>query len=134
MDSSREAGYLGDKLDKAWARRVKEADDWNARLADGSIKPGIGKRLKWSIQAAAGRVIRGRKSEGFHERMQDMEQHWRDVDGRKEASLAWALNDTFGASFWLGGFFKVHSFLFLPFPEIFGLIFRGLRCLETPRS
>ena len=108
MDESREAGYLGDKLDKAWARRVKEADEWNARLADGSIKPNAWKRVKWSVQAGVGRIAGGSKGEGFGERRQNLERHWRDVEGRKEASLAWALNDTFGASFWLGGIFKVH--------------------------
>ncbi|KAI6039827.1 ABC protein [Pisolithus marmoratus] len=36
-----------------------------------------------------------------------LEQHWREAGGRKHASLAWALNDVFGRSFWSGGVFKV---------------------------
>lgn len=88
-------------MDKAWARRVKEAADWNARLAGGDIQPSIWKQVKWLAQASAS----GRR--GFKQRRKHLEQHWRDVEGKKEASLAWALNDTFGASFWLGGIFKV---------------------------
>jgi ATP-binding cassette, subfamily C (CFTR/MRP), member 1 len=44
---------------------------------------------------------------GYTEKRAALEQHWLNHDGRKEASLAWALNDTFGLSFWLGGLFKV---------------------------
>ncbi|KAG1834892.1 ABC protein [Suillus variegatus] len=33
--------------------------------------------------------------------------HWRECGGRKEASLAWALNDVFCGMFWIGGVFKV---------------------------
>ncbi len=100
LDESREAAYLSNKLDESWTRRVENADIWNARLAKGEIRPGLLKRTKWFFQAM-------KSGSGYSERRQTLEQHWRDVDGRKEASLAWALNDTFGFSFWLGGLFKV---------------------------
>ncbi|PSR78986.1 hypothetical protein PHLCEN_2v7173 [Hermanssonia centrifuga] len=100
LDESREAAYLSTKLDESWARRVENADIWNARLAKGEIRPGLLKRTKWFFQAM-------KNGSGYSERRQNLEQYWRDVDGRKEASLAWALNDTFGFSFWLGGLFKV---------------------------
>lgn len=38
-----------------------------------------------------------------------MEKKWRDVDGRKHASLAWALNDVVGWRFWSGGVSKVSA-------------------------
>ncbi|KAJ3483697.1 hypothetical protein NLI96_g6138 [Meripilus lineatus] len=101
LDTTREAGHLGDKLDKAWARRVQQAADWNAQLANGTITPSIWKRIIWSIQAVSSGYS------NYKERRRRLEQYWRNVGGKKEASLAWALNDTFGASFWLGGIFKV---------------------------
>lgn len=101
MDPSREAGVLGDKLDAAWARRVAAAQDWNARLARGEITPSLTQRAKWCLQA----VRQGRS--GYGERRRELEARWREKDGLREASLAWALNDTIGRSFWLGGVFKV---------------------------
>jgi hypothetical protein len=101
LDPSRESGLLGDKLDQAWARRVQAAEDWNTRLAKGEIRPPFIKRVKWSIQALKS------NGAGYAEKRAALEQNWLNHDGRKEASLAWALNDTFGLSFWLGGLFKV---------------------------
>ncbi|KAI0370390.1 ABC protein [Pilatotrama ljubarskyi] len=100
MDESREAGLLGAKLDAAWARRVQDAKEWNARLANGEVKPSVFKRAKWSVQA-----LRGQGT--YRERREALEDHWREVDGRKQASLVWALNDVFGRDFWFGGGFKV---------------------------
>ncbi|OBZ72274.1 Oligomycin resistance ATP-dependent permease YOR1 [Grifola frondosa] len=100
MDETRESGPLGAKLDEAWARRVKAADDWNARLINGEVEPGLFLRAKW--------IFRALQSKGsFRENWATLEEHWREVDGRKEASLAWALNDTLGRTFWAGGAFKV---------------------------
>lgn len=45
----------------------------------------------------------------FGERKAALELHWRTVSGLKNASLSWALNDTLGPSFWLGGLFKVRE-------------------------
>ncbi|KAI0091325.1 ABC protein [Irpex rosettiformis] len=101
LDTSRESGPLGDRLDTAWARRVQEADEWNALLAKGEIRPSFFKRAKWSVQA-----MKNAKS-GYTEKRAALERQWLEHDGRKEASLAWALNDTLGLSFWLGGLFKV---------------------------
>ncbi|KAJ6548467.1 ABC protein [Mycena capillaripes] len=91
-----EAGYLAEKLDAAWARRVKSADEWNAGLADGRSNPPMRKRLGWDIKAL-----------GSRDRRAALEKQWRDAEGRREASLAWALNDVFGHVFWIGGAFKV---------------------------
>ena len=102
MDESREAGRLAATLDESWDTRVKAADAWNARLDAGEIHPGFWLRCKWFFMS-----LRHRKSYGEYSK--DMEEKWRSKDGRKEASLAWALNDTFGWSFWIGGGFKVCS-------------------------
>lgn len=100
MDSTREAGFLSAKLDAAWDRRKAEALVFNLKLASGEIKPGLVKRLSWSLRAL---------SAGKHhaERRRSYEARWRDLDGRKQPSLTWALNDTFGHYFWGGGAFKV---------------------------
>lgn len=108
MDSSREAGVLGDKLDAAWARRVAAAHDWNTRLARGEIKPSLTLRAKWCFQAV--KKGKGKGWSGYEERRQELEARWREKDGLREASLAWALNDTIGRSFWLGGVFKVRVY------------------------
>ncbi|TBU32613.1 P-loop containing nucleoside triphosphate hydrolase protein [Dichomitus squalens] len=100
MDYSRESGNLGQQLDEAWARRVQAAKEWNARLDNGEIRPSVFKRIKWSLQA-----LRGKGT--YAERRAALETHWREVDGRREASLAWSLNDVFGRDFWFGGAFKV---------------------------
>ncbi|KAI0711948.1 P-loop containing nucleoside triphosphate hydrolase protein [Cerioporus squamosus] len=102
MDPSRESGNLGAQLDEAWAARVKAANDWNTRLANGEIKPGIYNRTKWAVQA-----LRGNGGGSRRERRAALETQWREVDGRKHASLAWTLNDVLGRDFWFGGIFKV---------------------------
>ncbi|CDO74908.1 hypothetical protein BN946_scf184988.g15 [Trametes cinnabarina] len=100
MDESRESGILSAQLDAAWERRVQAANEWNARLAKGEIKPSLIKRAKWSVQA-----LRGPGT--YRERRAALQTHWLEVDGKKQASLAWALNDVFGRDFWFGGGFKV---------------------------
>ncbi|KAG9048922.1 hypothetical protein FS837_011659 [Tulasnella sp. UAMH 9824] len=96
MDSSREAEYLSAQLDNAWSRRVARATDRNARLLDGEINPSIARRSWWGVKAFAGGDSRAKQ-----------EERWRSVDGKVDPSLAMALNDVLGVSFWAGGLFKV---------------------------
>ncbi|KZP03122.1 hypothetical protein FIBSPDRAFT_1055460 [Athelia psychrophila] len=100
LDPSRECLHLSMTLDDAWASRERAAEEWNARLASGDVRPGAARRAWW-----AARALRGAGS--YAQRRAGIEQAWRAVGGRKHASLAWALNDTFGMSFWSGGLFKV---------------------------
>ena len=118
MDSSREAEFLSGVLDRSWDRRVKEAEEWNKKLLDGEIHPSLFRKMGWVAKAI------GKKTEGLirkktsepgkeNERMSlsawynAMDHEWRTKTGLREANLAWALNDTFGLHFWLGGLFKV---------------------------
>ena len=103
MDESRESGELGAQLDAAWARRVAAATEWNKRLAAGEIAPSALQRARWAVQALGG----GSGSGGYSERRAALEAAWREVGGRRQASLAWTLNDVFGRDFWFGGAFKV---------------------------
>ncbi|KAJ7777514.1 ABC protein [Mycena maculata] len=95
-----EAGYLSEKLDAAWEARVIAAAEWNAGLDDGTINPRVFTRFLWSIKALGGGLE-------YRARRAALEKRWREVDGRKEASLAWAMNDVLGHLFWIGGAFKV---------------------------
>ncbi|KAG1770993.1 ABC protein [Suillus occidentalis] len=99
LDSSRESAVLAAKLEAAWQRRVKAAADWNARLESGELRPSLFKRTGWAIRAT------------WSERCAAFQNNWQESEGRKEASLAWALNDVFRGMFWIGGVFK-HIILF----------------------
>lgn len=92
MDSTREAGLMSTKLEEAWKRRCEKAQAWNERLDNGEVQASLVTRAVWRIKSV------GRKT-----KYQDYVKHWREVDGRKEASLAWAINDVLGRSFWAGG-------------------------------
>ncbi|KAG8870466.1 hypothetical protein FRB97_009732 [Tulasnella sp. 331] len=96
LDVSRQVGLMSKKLDEAWERRCEEAEEWNAKLDSGEMKAPVTKRIKWTVQSM------GRK-----DAYDSCEKRWRDKDGRREPSLAWALNDVLGRSFWAGGLFKV---------------------------
>lgn len=102
-----EAKYLSDKLEATWERRVKAADDWNAGLADGRNNPPVFTRVVWVIKSLGSGLKYG-------SRRAALEQRWREVDGRREASLAWALNDVLGHLFWIGGVFKVGYCITVP--------------------
>lgn len=104
VDETRETRRLSSTLDAAWDRRRAEADAWNAQLLSGEIKPRILKRLQWSLLSLSAGAR-------YAERRSSYETRWRELDGKKEASLAWALNDTLGHFFWSAGAFKVNGFV-----------------------
>ncbi|KAF9074671.1 ABC protein [Rhodocollybia butyracea] len=107
MDHSQESGHLSEKLDAAWARRVEAAHEWNAKLASGEVKAGWLKRVSWQIRSSL--KIRSVGGASRRERREEFERRWREVDGKKEASLAWSVNDVFGSMFWIAGVYKVLS-------------------------
>jgi hypothetical protein len=72
------------------ARCVK-AEAYNARLERGEIEPGLGRRLWWTVK--------GKRAE--------RERRWRGKEGRKQASLTLALNDSVKWWFWSGGLLKL---------------------------
>ncbi|KAH7884664.1 ABC protein [Phlebopus sp. FC_14] len=109
IDVSREAGGLSKKLEEAWARRVEAAADWNRRLDANEIEPPFLTCVSFAFRALP--FLPYNKTQAktgtYSERRSALERHWREVDGRKEPSLTWALNDVFGRMFWIGGIFKV---------------------------
>ncbi|KAI9000570.1 P-loop containing nucleoside triphosphate hydrolase protein [Trametes punicea] len=90
LQDHRAAAVIADKITKSFDARQAAAAEYNARLANGEISPGI-RRLWWTV--------RGNRAE--------REKQWRDKDGRKRASLTLALNDSIKWWFWTGGFMKL---------------------------
>ncbi|KAJ8487815.1 hypothetical protein ONZ45_g14189 [Pleurotus djamor] len=99
MDDSRLTGSISDRLDANWLRRVEEAETWNKRLASGDVQPSLLRRLLWTFQSWP-------KGSGASQHREMLREKWQRVDARKQPSLAWALNDTLGRMFWVGGAFK----------------------------
>ncbi|KAI4517938.1 P-loop containing nucleoside triphosphate hydrolase protein [Schizophyllum commune Loenen D] len=100
VDPSRESGHLSAVFDASWDRRILDAADYNKRLSAGEISPTLRQRLTWTLRALT-------TPSHFASRRAAFEDEWRTNSGKKEASLAWALNDALGREFWMGGIFKV---------------------------
>ncbi|KIK99142.1 hypothetical protein PAXRUDRAFT_132675 [Paxillus rubicundulus Ve08.2h10] len=107
MDPTRQAGDLSEKLEAAWARRLAAAADWNEHLEKGVIHPSYLARLSFALRAIPANRVN--KALTYAERRVALKKYWTQVDGRKEASLTWALNDVFGSTFWIGGIFKARD-------------------------
>ncbi|KZT73163.1 hypothetical protein DAEQUDRAFT_808686 [Daedalea quercina L-15889] len=90
LQDSRSSQLIADKILASFDQRREAADEYNARLAAGEIKPGW-KGLWWTL--------RGNRAE--------REKQWRQKDGRKHASLAFALNDSVAWWFWSAGILKL---------------------------
>lgn len=126
LDETRQAGFLSDKLEASWTYRTRVADEWNVRLASGEIRPSLLKRTGWNLRSLA-------HVTEYSKMRAQLEKQWLEVGGRKEPSLAWALNDVFGWRFWSGGLSKVGPALTIHLME------RALKILvrrssETRRS
>jgi hypothetical protein len=90
LQDHRSAARIAYLINKSFDRRVKEAAEYNALLARGEISPGL-KSAWWTIRS----------------NRRQREKKWREVDGRKKASLLWAINDSVKWWFWSAGIFKV---------------------------
>lgn len=91
LSSQREAAYIADKINASFDRRQKTAGEYNKRLASGEVPTGLWRNIIWTLK--------GNRKE--------REKKWREVDGRKRASLTWAMNDSVKWWFWSGGLLKV---------------------------
>ncbi|KAF8813301.1 ABC transporter [Phlegmacium glaucopus] len=90
LQPDRSAAYIADKITESFARRMKIANEYNEKLANGEIKPGL-KALWWTIQG----------------NRQAREKKWRDETGRKKASIVWAMNDSVKWYFWSSAMLKI---------------------------
>ena len=91
LQPERGAVYIANRIDASFMRRQKAAEDYNARLARGDVHPGPLNAVLW--------MLTGKREE--------KEKRWREFGGKKNASLAWALNDSIKWWFWSGGALKV---------------------------
>ncbi|KAG6854376.1 hypothetical protein C0991_007367 [Blastosporella zonata] len=91
LQDNRSAASIAEKINASFDRRHKEAQEYNARLANGEIGPGLWKAAIWTLSG----------------KREEKEKKWREVDGKKRASLIWAMNDSIKWWFWTGGILKV---------------------------
>ena len=91
LQDHRSAGVIAESILSSFDVRRKEADDYNARLANGEIKPPLSLRvMSWLRRDGEERLKR-----------------WREKDGKEEPSLTLAMNDAIKWWFWSGGVLKV---------------------------
>jgi hypothetical protein len=90
LQTERGAAHIADQITESFARRMKIANEYNEKLANGEIKPGL-KALWWTI-------LGNREAK---------EKKWRDETGRKKASFVLAMNDSIKWWFWSAGLFKI---------------------------
>uniref|UniRef100_A0A8H7Y0W3 ABC transporter n=1 Tax=Psilocybe cubensis TaxID=181762 RepID=A0A8H7Y0W3_PSICU len=90
LQPDRGAAHIAHLITESFDRRTQKANDYNTKLANGEIGPGI-KGIWWSIQG----------------KRQEKEAEWRQKTGKKKASLVWALNDSVMWWFWSAGLLKV---------------------------
>ncbi|KAI0035413.1 ABC transporter [Vararia minispora EC-137] len=91
LQEYRSASVIAEKISASFDSRRKHADEYNAQLANGDVKPSFRQRAWWTL--------RGKRAE--------REKHWREVTGKKRPSLALAMNDAVLLWFWSSGVLKV---------------------------
>ena len=91
LQEHRSSQAIAETILESFDARQKEADEYNARLANGEIKPPL--RLRFVS------MLRGNREERV--------KRWREKDGKKQPSLTMAMNDSIKWWFWSGGFLKV---------------------------
>lgn len=77
LPDHRSAAYIADRILDSFETRKIKANEYNARLADGDVKAGW-RHIWWAVKG--NRVER--------------EKHWREVSGKRKASLVYAMNDS----------------------------------------
>ena len=92
LQDHRPAGAIADKIIHSFEERQKKAAEYNSKLANGEISPGL-KGIWWSI--------RGQR--------QQREKEWREKTGKKKASLAMAANDSVFWFWWTAGILRLIS-------------------------
>ena len=92
LQDDRSSGVIAERITRSFEERQRKAEEYNSRLANGEISPGL-KGLWWSI--------RGQR--------QKREKEWREKTGKKKASLTLAVNDSVFWFFWSAGILRLTS-------------------------
>ena len=91
MDDARSSALLSEKLVSNLMARQDKAAEFNRLLEDPNTPLPLWQRITFPL-------LPNRKAR---------EKDFRTKSGKRTASLGWALSDTFGAYFWMGGTFKI---------------------------
>ena len=92
LQDNRSAGAIADRIVRSFEERQRKAAEYNSRLADGQISPGL-KGIWWSIKG----------------QRQEREKEWREKTGKKKASFTMAVNDSVFWFFWSAGILRLIS-------------------------
>ena len=92
LQDYRSSGVIAERIAHSFEERRRRAAEYNSRLANGEISPGL-KGIWWSI--------RGQR--------QRREKEWREKTGKKKASLTLAVNDSVFWLFWSTGILRLIS-------------------------
>jgi len=92
LQDDRSSGVVAENIIRSFEERQRKAAEYNSRLANGEISPGL-KGVWWSI--------RGRR--------QEREKEWREKTGKKKASLTLAVNDSVFWFFWSAGILRLFA-------------------------
>ena len=90
LQDDRSSGFIAEKIIRSFEERQKQAAEYNSRLANGEISPGL-KGIWWSIKG----------------QRQEREREWREKTGKKKASFAMAVNDSVFFFFWSAGVLRL---------------------------
>jgi hypothetical protein len=93
LQDTRSSTVIADRIVESFERRRKAAEEYNAKLASGEIKPSFRQVVWWTLR-------RDRANR---------EKQWREKDAIRKPSLVWAMNDSIKWWFWTGGILKVVS-------------------------
>ena len=96
LQDHRSSGAIAEKIVRSFEERQRKAEEYNTRLANGEISPGL-KGIWWSI--------RGQR--------QEREREWREKTGRKKPSLTMVVNDSVFWFWWSAGLLRLISDLAL---------------------
>ena len=92
LQDDRSSGVIAERITRSFKERQRRAAEYNSRLANGEISPGL-KGIWWST--------RGQR--------QEREEEWRGKTGKKKASLIMAVNDSVFWYFWSAGILRLIS-------------------------
>ena len=91
LQDHRSAGVIAEDILTSFEVRRKKADEYNARLSNGEIKPPLSLRVMSRLRGDG----------------EERTKRWREKDGKAKPSLTWAMNDAIKWWFWSGGILKV---------------------------
>ena len=115
LQDHRSSGAIAEKIVRSFEERQRKAEEYNTRLANGEISPGL-KGIWWSI--------RGQR--------QEREREWREKTGRKKPSLTMAVNDSVFWFWWSAGLLRLISDLALITSPLLVKVISTLFSLYSP--